>query len=88
VFIAGTTYNSTDITAAGFWAGYGAGGRGGYQSGMRVGDILMHVASTGSAVVPGRVTMHSVIASSANVASTILSSGYNAAYDVTVASAT
>jgi hypothetical protein len=87
VFIAQTTAVSSAIIATGFWQGYGAGSRGSNPVGMQLGDVLMHIASTGSAT-PGRVTMHSVIGSTSNVASTSLSSGYNAAYDVTVASAT
>lgn len=87
LFVAATTYDSSDVTATGFWAGVGQGSKGSNPVGMRLGDILMHVASTG-ATIPGRVTMHSVIASTANVASTSASSGYGAVYNVTVASAT
>lgn len=94
VFMAQTTYVSSAILPTGFWQGYGEGSRGNSNSptwynsvGMRVGDVLMHISTTNSAT-PGRVSLHSVIGVSANVASTVLSSGYNAAYDVTVASAT
>jgi hypothetical protein len=87
LFVAATTNVSSAIIATGFWAGYGAGGRGGYQAGLQLGDLLAHVASTASAT-PGRVTLHSVIGSSANQASTVGSTGYWTAYDATVASAT
>ena len=86
IFAYSSTHNSTDILATGFFTGCGYGGRPA-NIGMRVGDIVINTAST-SASNPGRVTTHSVIASSANVASTVASSGYNAAYDCTVASAT
>ena len=84
MFVACTTSVSSAIIATGFWQGYGSGGR---SVGMQLGDILLHVASTNSAT-PGRVTTHSVIGSTANVASTSASSGYGAGYDVTVSSAT
>ena len=86
VFSYSSTANSTDILATGFFAGCGQGGRPA-NIGMRIGDVVLNIAST-SASNPGRVTTHSVIASTANVASTIASSGWNAAYDCTVASAT
>lgn len=81
-----STHNSTDILATGFFAGCGDGSRPA-TIGMRPGDIVINRAST-NAAIPGRVTMHSVVASTANVASTSASSGWNAAYDCTVASAT
>jgi hypothetical protein len=87
VFVAYTTSVSSAIIATGFWAGVGEGSRGGYQAGMRIGDVLLHRASTDSAT-PGRVTTHSVIASTADQASTSGSTGYSAAYNVTIASAT
>lgn len=87
LFVAMTTYLTSDVSSTGFWAGYGAGSRGGTPVGMRLGDALMHVQSTGTAK-PGFVSMHSVVASTANVASTSLSSGFNAAYNVTVSACT
>lgn len=82
VFAAQTTNVSSAITSTGFWSGCAEKGRGN-NFGMRLGDILFHRCSTDSAT-PGRVTVHSVIATSANVASTVASSGFNAQYDATV----
>lgn len=87
LFIATTTNPSSAIEATGFWAGQGSGSRGTGRASMRVGDVLLHVQSTAT-TFPGRVTLHSVIGSTANVASTSLSSGFAARYDITVASAT
>ena len=86
VFSYSSTHSSTDILATGFFTGCGYGGRPA-NLGMRVGDVVMNISST-SASNPGRTTIHSVIASTANVASTVASSGYNAGFDCTVASAT
>jgi hypothetical protein len=86
IFAYSSTHNSTDILATGFFAACGDGSRLG-SIGMRPGDLLLNRASTGASI-PGRVTTHSVISSTANVASTVASSGWNAAYDCTVASAT
>jgi hypothetical protein len=86
IFAYSSTHNSTDILATGFFTGCGDGSRLG-SIGMRPGDIVINRAST-SASIPGRVTAHSVIASTANVASTSASSGWAAAYDCSVASAT
>lgn len=82
-----STHNSTEILATGFFTGAGAGSRGGYDIGMRVGDLLINVASTGAAI-PGRVTMHSVVSATADQASTTASTGFKTSYNVTVASAT
>src|SRR3954469_14191300 len=79
VFAYSSTHNSTDILATGFFGACGDGGRPA-NIGMRLGDIVINRAST-SASIPGRVTTHSVIASTANFASTLASSGWNAAYD-------
>lgn len=87
VFSYQSTHASTDITATGFFTGVGENSRGSSPVGLRIGDIVMNRAST-DAVIPGRVTMHSVISATANVLSTSASSGWNAAYNVTVASAT
>ena len=79
-----STHSSTDVLATGFFTGCGQGGRPA-NIGMRVGDIVINTANTAStSAIPGRVTMHSVIASTANFASTVASSGWNAAYDITV----
>jgi hypothetical protein len=86
-FMAATTFLTSDVSSTGMWKGYGAGSRGGNPVGMQLGDVLIHIQSSGTAK-PGFVSMHSVIASSANVASTTLSSGFNAAYDITVSACT
>lgn len=86
VFVAATTAVSSAIIATGFWTGqgYGSNQRGASPGGLKLGDILMHVASTGSAT-PGRVTLHSVLTGTANQASTLASSAFgNTGYDVTV----
>lgn len=87
VFMAITTAVSSAIVSTGYWQGYGAGSRGGTPVGMRVGDVLLHQQTTNTAY-PGRVTWHSVIASTANVASTAASSGWNASYNVTLNNST
>lgn len=84
-----STNNSTDFLTAGYFSGVGQGSRGGNDLGVRVGDLLVHRASTSSTAVAGRVTWHSFVNSTANVSgSTILSSNYSASFDMTVASAT
>jgi len=85
VFYAGSTAVSAAIIATGFWSACGYGSRSGV--GMRVGDLLLHTQLT-TAGVPVKATLHAVVASTANQASTIASSGFNAAYDITVATAT
>jgi hypothetical protein len=82
-----STHTSTEILATGFFVGVGAGSRGLYGVGMRVGDLLVNRASTDSSI-GGRVTWHSVISATADQASTLASSGWVAAYNATVASAT
>lgn len=82
---------STDIAATGFFAGAGAGGKpllsdSAKMLGMKYGDIVLHRESSGGAT-PGRMTMHSVVGSTANQASTLASTGFNTLYDVTVSSA-
>lgn len=86
IFAYSSTHNSTDILATGFFTGCGYGGRPA-NVGMRVGDIIINRAST-DASIAGRVTLHSVVASTANFASTLASSAYNTAFDCSVASAT
>lgn len=87
VFSYQSTHASTDVTVTGFFTGVGENSRGLSALGLRLGDVIMNRAST-DAAIPGRVTMHSVISATANVLSTSASSGYAAAYNVTVASAT
>lgn len=82
-----STHTSTEILATGFFTGCGAGSRNSYGIGMTPGDVLINIAST-DAAIPGRVTMHSVLSATADQASTSASTGWNAAYNVTVASAT
>jgi hypothetical protein len=95
IYVYRSTHNSTDITATGFFAGCGYGSR--HVStpssappirasiGMRVGDIVLAIASS-AASVAGRVTWHSVVNSTANNASTTASTGWLTAYNVTVSS--
>ena len=83
----GSTHLVSDIVATGFFAACGQGSRNMSNAnvGMRVGDLLINRSSTDSSA-PGRTTFHSVINSTANVASTSLSSGWAAGYDVTISS--
>ena len=86
-WVYGSTHLVSDITATGFFAGCGEGSRNVSNAnvGLRVGDLLINRSSTDSAA-PGRTTMHSVIGSTANQASTSASSGWNTAYNITVSS--
>jgi hypothetical protein len=81
------TYSSSDsavtIAAAGYFTGVGYRSRGLAGLGMKLGDLVLNIESSAGAI-PGRATWHSVTASSANVASTSASSGFSAAYNVTV----
>jgi hypothetical protein len=85
IFVFGSTNVSTGITGTGFLAGHGEGGRTSRNIGLRRGDIVLHVSST-DAGVPGKVTLHSVIGSTANVASTSASSAFTSSfgYDCTL----
>ena len=85
VWFYGSTHLVADITATGFFAACGYGSRSGAQVGMRVGDLLINRSSTDASAV-GRTTMHSVVGSTANVTSTTASTGWSAAYDITVSS--
>lgn len=89
IFTMRSTAVSSALVATGFLAGLGAGSRasGGSNPGLRVGDIVLHTQTTDTAY-PGRVTMHSVIASTANQASTSASTGWAAAYDITLNNST
>src|SRR5258706_11139272 len=77
VFSYQSTHNSTDILATGFFAACGDGGRSANNVGLRLADIIINRAST-NAVRPGQVSMHSVTATTANVASTLASSAFSA----------
>lgn len=82
-------YRSSDsagtVTGTGYFAGMGYGGRNAGAQGMAIGDfVIVAESTTGSS--PGRTTVHSVKASTANVSSTVLSSGWAAGYDVTLSS--
>lgn len=79
----GSSDDSTSIAAAGYFAGCGVGSRGNNAIGMRIGDILTNVESSGGANA-GRVTVHSVKASSADQSSTTASTGFNTSYNITV----
>lgn len=79
---------SADIDATGYFQGAGAGSRHLSSNterakGMKYGDVLMNIESSGGAS-PGRVTLHSVIGSTADQASTSASTGWVTGYDVTV----
>ena len=62
-------YNSADaaadIQSTGYFKGVGAGGLGDGTVGVHVGDIIVNIESTAGAT-PGRVTLHSVVSSTAN----------------------
>lgn len=78
-----STETSTEILSAGFFVGVGYGSQGLLGQGVRIGDVICHIASTNSAT-PGVVSFHSAINSTAGFSSTSASSGYSAAYNVTV----
>jgi hypothetical protein len=82
--------SSTAISATtGYFTGQGYGSRTGANSstpppvGMRLGDLVCHTESPAGAT-PGKVTWMSVIASTADQASTLGSSAFNTKYNVTV----
>ena len=93
MFIAATTLTSSAVADTGRWAGCGKGGNpsssAGYAAlvGMRVGDVLLHISSSGAAN-PARTSLHSVLSATANQTSTTASTGFNAVYDVTVSLST
>jgi hypothetical protein len=84
-------YNSSDsavdIAVTGYFAGAGAGSNPAGSSipvpGVRIGDVILNQESSGSTNF-GRCTLHGVIASTANQASTLSSTGYNTVYNVSV----
>src|SRR5450755_2522504 len=77
------TPGSTDLTGLGYLAGVGYGGRGPGTQGLRIGDLVVCVATT-AALIPGETVWMSVIQSSENVLSTAKSSGFGASYDVSI----
>jgi hypothetical protein len=85
-FAYSSTHTSTEVTGTGFLTGVGAGSRGLNGLGLRVGDLVMCRASTGSAT-PGGVSWHSCISSTADNASTSASSGWNSAFNCTLSAA-
>jgi len=54
-----STEDSSDVAVTGYFAGCGDGGRGNANVEMKIGDIVMTVAST-DASQPGEVIAHSV----------------------------
>lgn len=86
-FLLATTYSTSDVSSTGWLKGVGAGSRGGDPLGVRLGDCVLHQQTTATSK-PGFMSVHSVIATSANQASTTSSTGWNAAYDVTLSACT
>lgn len=85
-------YRSSDAAAAvvagGYFAGAGAGSRQASSNsdrakGMKYGDVVM-VQESSAGATPGRVSMHSVIGSTADQASTLASTGWLTGYDVSI----
>lgn len=79
---------STGRATTGRYAGAGYGGRPRSSDasrvvGMRYGDLVVCLESSNGAD-PGKVTWGSVIASTADQASTAASTGFNTLYDVTI----
>jgi len=88
VWLYRSTDASSDVAVTGYFARAGIGSKSlssqaADNIGMRVGDVVIVAESTGGGT-PGRTTLHGVISATANVASTTLSSGFNAGYDVTI----
>lgn len=75
---------STDVCVTGFFTNGGASGRNPVAN-LKVGDIML-VQQTTAGPSPGKVSVHSVIASTANQASTNSSTGWNAGYDCSLSS--
>ena len=90
LYLAATTLTSSAVADTGRWVGYGALGntRNATQVGLRLGDVLLHVSSSGAGA-PGRVSLHAVLSATSNaIGSTLLSSNYGTGYDVTVSLST
>lgn len=83
-----STVATTEWTSTGYFtrAGYGSRALSSNESqllGMKVGDICCVAQSSGGAD-PGRVTWHSVIASTADQASTTAATGWLTGYSVSL----
>ena len=89
VYVYKSSHASSDYTTTGFFAGAGFGSRNHSAGnvGMRVGDLVL-CAQTTDGPTPGYVTVHTVIASTIDQASTTASTGFNAAYNITLSAAT
>ena len=94
-----SSHGSSEILASGFFQGVGAGSRSssnpstsGFATvcpGVNVLDALISISSTNpNTGIPGHTVITAFISATANVASTTLSSGWNAAYDCSVAAST
>lgn len=82
-----STESSTQVNATGFFSGCGVGSPGGANAfGMKIGDTLISQESSGGAT-PGRCTLHGVTGSTWNQASSLASSAYSGAFDITVSAA-
>ena len=70
-----TTNSSTEVAASGYFTRCGIGSRGPNAVGLRLGDLVVVNAATGTTFsTTGKVTWHTVLAATANVASTSASS--------------
>jgi len=78
-----STEDSSDVADGAYFAGCGDGGRGNANIGMKVGDIVLTVAST-DASQPGEVIAHSVISSTIDQATTAAATAFNYSFDVTI----
>lgn len=75
---------SSDVSVIGFFTAGGAYGRNPLGN-MKVGDLVL-VQQTTAGPSPGKVSIHSVIASTANQASTSSSTGWAANYNASISS--
>lgn len=78
----GSTDAHSQVTATGYLAGVMRGGRSTGTLGVTTDDVVMHVQSG-----TGAVSMHSVIASTINQATTSASSAYNFGFNGTLSAA-
>ena len=88
VFIISSTLSSSAVANTGAWAAMGAGSRNLVGPGMRVGDLVFHAGSTASSSKPGFASLHQVVGSSADQASTVAATGWAANYNVTLSLST
>ena len=80
-----TTEASSVVATVGYFAGCGVGSKGANSFGMRLGDVVIVNTATGATLsTTGKVWVSNVLNSTANVLSTVASSGYSASYDVTI----